>query len=281
MFSKRGGELMVDLSALYEQEFRLHAFTALHQNGWLPNQVFAMRVPRKDDAFLLFQSEGIRCCPLGGEPFEIPKGGLVHIARGSQYSWEFSNAEQHTTLLFEFTLVDSQDNIIRLGDGVRIIDMDDDGTYTMLFNQLIQEFMRPNTSPIFQKKQAYSLLAQVIGRARKQHVLAQVTDAELYRGIRYLESDVVQDKSIGEIAEMCNMSLSTFERRFKAYSGMTPLEYRLSKRLDRAEIMFKTEEMTVDRIAEELNFYDASYLCKTFKRKKGYTLASLKKRNSL
>ncbi len=273
--------MFCDLFTLYEKEFALRTFTAMAQNGWLPNQVFTMRVPRKDDAFLLFQSEGIRCRPLGGEPFEIPKGGLVHIARGSQYSWEFSNAEQHTTLLFEFTLVDSQDNIIRLGDGVRIIDMDDDGTYTMLFNQLIQEFIRPNTSPIFQKKQAYSLLAQVIGRARKQHVLAQVTDTELYRGIQYLESNIVQDKSVAEIAEMCNMSMSTFERRFKAYSGMTPIEYRLSKRLDRAEVMLKTEEMTVDRIAEELDFYDASYLCKIFKRKKGYTLASLKKQNPL
>lgn len=271
--------MFCDLFTLYEKEFTLRAFTAMTQNTWLPNQVFTMRVPRKDDALLLFENEGACCRPLGGEPFEVPKGGLVHIARGSRYSWEFSNADRQTTLLFEFTLVDSQDNIIRLGDGVRLIDIDDDGTYVILFNQLIQEFIRPSTSPVFQKKQAYSLLAQVIGRKRKQHVLEQVTDTDLYRGIRYLESDVTQDKSIREIAEMCNMSLSTFERRFKAYSGKTPIEYRLSKRLDRAEAMLKTEEMTVERIAEELNFYDASYLCKTFKQKKGYTLASLKKRN--
>ena len=96
-------------------------------------------------------------------------------------------------------------------------------------------------------------------------------------GLYNLITDIEQSKSIEEIAHMCNMSLSSFERRFKAYSGMSPVEYRLSKKLDRAEIMLKTGSMTLERIAEELNFYDGAYLCRIFKKKKGYSPSSFRK----
>lgn len=163
-----------------------------------------------------------------------------------------------------------------MGNNIRIIDTDFDRTYELLFNKLINEYSRPNTVPVFQKLYAYSLLAEIIKRRRKQEIITRFNESDIYRGIKYLESDIKQSKSIKELAEMCNMSLSTFERRFKLYSGMTPVDYRLTKRLDRAEALFKTGAMTLDRIAEELNFCDGAYLSKVFKNKKGYSLSSLR-----
>ncbi|MBQ2286993.1 MAG: helix-turn-helix transcriptional regulator [Clostridia bacterium] len=268
----------MELSSLYEMDFYITDFIAMQQSWWTSLRAFNMLYPRKDDALLLFLTGGFTCVTEDKKRFSVPSGSLVHIARGCKYRWEVSDDEEKPfTLLFEFTLKDKQNNIIHLGDGVSIIDSDSDGAYEMLFGKLIKEFSRPNRSPVFQKACAYSLFSLVIKRARKQQLISGSSDFDIYPGIKYLESDIEQSKSIEEIAHMCNMSLSSFERRFKAYSGMSPVEYRLSKKLDRAEIMLKTGSMTLERIAEELNFYDGAYLCRIFKKKKGYSPSSFRK----
>lgn len=268
----------MDFSSLYEASFDITDFIAMHQGWWASKRIFNMLYPRKDDALLLFLTGGFTCLTDDKKSFSVPRGSLVHIARGSRYRWIISEDEPNpVTLLFEFTLKDKQSNIISPGQGVSIIDTDADGSYEMLFGKLIKEFSRPNQSPVFQKACAYSLFSEVIKRTRKQQIISATSDFDIYPGIKYLESNIEQSKSIEEIAQMCNMSISSFERRFKAYSGMSPVEYRLSKKLDRAEIMLKAGGMTLERIAEELNFYDGAYLCRVFKKKKGYSPSSFRK----
>ena len=92
-----------------------------------------------------------------------------------------------------------------------------------------------------------------------------------------MEENVSQECSIGQIARMCNVSEIYFRRLFKEYSGLSPMEYRLKRRIERAKNYLAYEDMSVAEIAELLGFVDTAYFCKQFKAYTGVTPLGFKR----
>ena len=86
-----------------------------------------------------------------------------------------------------------------------------------------------------------------------------------------------QEKSVDEIAQMCNVSVNYFERLFKEYSGMTPTKYRIAGKVSRAKLILETSSLSIEEIAEELNFSDSAYFCRCFKSNVGMTPSQYRK----
>ena len=74
-----------------------------------------------------------------------------------------------------------------------------------------------------------------------------------------------------ELAKLCQMSLSTFNRTFKKEFDTTPLQYITSKRLKKAENLLKNSEMTISQIAFETGYNDPQYFTRIFKKNIGST----------
>jgi AraC-like DNA-binding protein len=60
-------------------------------------------------------------------------------------------------------------------------------------------------------------------------------------------------------------------RIFKQVYGLSPQQYRDNIRLEKAKRFLKTGEFSVKQIAEKLQFCDAGYFCRAFKRHTGQT----------
>ncbi len=263
-------------SELYEQHFQIRDLFVMIQTFWSRTREYRTRVPRPTDALLYFEdAEGV-CYPKNSAPFRVPKGALVYLPRGGEYRWELDSTAnpEPVTWLFNFTLTNETGTPITIGQEVRILDPEKPELCRMLFESLLREGLRPRPFPAALQGQAYALLAEVI----QTHHRRELSRTEgLSAGIRYLENDIAQQKSIEEIAGMCHMSLSSFEKQFKTYSGRTPRDYRLERRLERAELLLQNSTMPIHRIAEELGFYDAAAFCKLFKKKKGLSPSDLRK----
>ena len=67
------------------------------------------------------------------------------------------------------------------------------------------------------------------------------------------------------------MSETNFRKRFKAYTGLAPAQYRLRARLEKAERLLADSDATIESIALDLGFYDTAYFCKVFRRQTGRT----------
>ncbi len=77
------------------------------------------------------------------------------------------------------------------------------------------------------------------------------------------------DLSIEELAEACHLSQGTFLRAFRQTLGITPFQWFLQQRLDRARDMLEFSSLTIGEIAVASGFADQSHFTRVFARATG------------
>lgn len=83
--------------------------------------------------------------------------------------------------------------------------------------------------------------------------------------IDVIQKQYMRPLKVSELAALSNMSLSTFERRFKKYLGTSPAQYIKNVRVQEACFMLR-EGHSIQDVAYSTGFCDQSYFSKEFKR---------------
>lgn len=65
---------------------------------------------------------------------------------------------------------------------------------------------------------------------------------------------------LSDLAEHAHMSVRTFTRRFRAEMGLSPTQWVVRQRVDRARALLETTDFSVERIAYEVGFGSATLL---------------------
>jgi AraC-like DNA-binding protein len=73
-----------------------------------------------------------------------------------------------------------------------------------------------------------------------------------------------EEFSIDQLAEQMNMSRSSFYRKFKALTDMTPVDYLKMCRLEQAATLLR-QGIRITEVAERVGFTSSSYFAKCFK----------------
>ena len=98
--------------------------------------------------------------------------------------------------------------------------------------------------------------------------------------IRYLRANLTEKIDCSGLAQACNLSSAQFYNLFHGEYGMSPLEYRDSLLLDRAELLLRDGDFSVSEVAEMLGFETVSYFSRFFKKHKGVSPSKLQARHS-
>lgn len=84
-----------------------------------------------------------------------------------------------------------------------------------------------------------------------------------------LESTCQSKLLIAEVASRCSMSRSHFSRAFKKTTGMSPQEWTLKSRVERARQLIAEGSMSMCEVAFECGFSDQSHFTRTFRKLAG------------
>ncbi len=84
-----------------------------------------------------------------------------------------------------------------------------------------------------------------------------------------LEEVIEETVDVAKIAAAVHMSYANFRRVFKQQTGLSPYQYHLQLRINRARELLHSTPLTVKQVAARLNFESAYHFSKTFKRKTG------------
>jgi AraC-like DNA-binding protein len=83
---------------------------------------------------------------------------------------------------------------------------------------------------------------------------------------REVLADLARPPDVARLARARGMSRSHFSHAFKAATGLSPAQFVAQIRLEEVTRRLLTTRQTLDTIAAEVGYADATHLCKVFRR---------------
>lgn len=108
----------------------------------------------------------------------------------------------------------------------------------------------------------YSSLTQI----RKLPEGKGLTPAQIRRVREFIDANLVHEIGVAELAALINFSQSYFSQQFKRSFGLTPHQYLIQVRVERARVLLEQGNLAVSEVATKVGFYDQSHLAHHFKR---------------
>ncbi|NLM80409.1 MAG: AraC family transcriptional regulator [Clostridiales bacterium] len=101
----------------------------------------------------------------------------------------------------------------------------------------------------------------------------------LNKVIDHINKNLDSELRLGELAEMVHLSPTYFSTLFKRFNGVSPIEYIVHKRVQRAIELIRTTDMNLTEIAMACGFNNATNFYKAFNKVTGRTPASYRRKN--
>ncbi len=97
--------------------------------------------------------------------------------------------------------------------------------------------------------------------------------------INIIRHSYEQNIGVGDIAEMLHINPCYLSRLFKEKTGVSPKEYLLSYKVNRAKELFERTDLSVCEVSRSVGFEDPLYFSRIFKKKTGVTPSGYKTGN--
>ncbi len=120
-------------------------------------------------------------------------------------------------------------------------------------------------------------LAYIIASDQNSHLqemLFNSLDHEKALFEKVIHNNILNDKTIEELATECNRSLTSFKKEFKQIFQLPPHQWYLRQRLLYARLLLKTTRESISQVGDDCAFPNTSHFIKLFKRYYGYTPAT-------
>lgn len=98
--------------------------------------------------------------------------------------------------------------------------------------------------------------------------------------LEYISRHYSEPVGVDDLAAVADLSLSQFERRFRAVFQQTPTRFLIRYRLTRASQILVHTEATLSQIAQEVGFYDHSHFSREFLKLFGMTPGRYRKEHT-
>ena len=201
---------------------------------------------------MVLYTQGHGFVEIGQERYEYQAGSVVFIYPNTLHS-EINSEPSHNIFIGFYS-----DQDIMLQQGI----YKSSPQVVSIFHSLLQE--------ITEKKKDYDtmvslLLQQILISLRRTSDKHNEQDNFLYI-INYINENYSLPIKVEELAEISNYSYSRFRHIFKEIYGLSPKEYIMKTRLEKANQLLSIGKKNVTEIAYTCGFYDTSSFCKLYRK---------------
>ncbi|MFZ6046837.1 helix-turn-helix domain-containing protein [Pseudomonas sp. CR3202] len=204
----------------------------------------------------------------GGEVCRM-RACLVPGDAGHQFAGMGDNRMLILDLDGQGTSAEDLDMLGRLFETPRYPELDAD--FQNLLNYAGAELARYGSDPLLARSLGGILLRalylRLFGEARRR----PAGSLDMERLDDYIRDNLARRISVAELAQVACLSPSHFHAQFKDGMGLTPHQYLLKTRLDRAARLLRESDRPLVRIAEECGFSSQSALTTAMRRYLGLT----------
>ena len=101
----------------------------------------------------------------------------------------------------------------------------------------------------------------------------------LNKPIAFLRENLSQKVTLDQIADACNMSVSSMESKFRAITGKSVYGYMIQLRMEEAMRLLCETSYSITQIAERCGYENLFYFCNAFKKHTKMTPSEYRKSN--
>ena len=94
--------------------------------------------------------------------------------------------------------------------------------------------------------------------------------------INLLEKSPEKHYTLAQMAKISGMCVSNFTRKFRLLTGVSPMEFLLSLRIEKSENLLKNTGLPIYSVADMCGFHNINYFIKTFRRFRNTTPAKFR-----
>jgi transcriptional regulator GlxA family with amidase domain len=106
----------------------------------------------------------------------------------------------------------------------------------------------------------------------------QVEDALIGRCQGWIAEHYADPAPVAAMVQQSGLPQRSFQRRFKLATGMAPLEYVHTMRIEEAKHLLETSELPIAAVAEEVGYDDAAFFGRLFRRQVNLTPPQYRRR---
>ncbi|MDQ6477889.1 AraC family transcriptional regulator [Dyadobacter sp. LHD-138] len=111
--------------------------------------------------------------------------------------------------------------------------------------------------------------------------IAKPIPSKTLETINYIATNLGEPLTVAQLAERTCQNADYFSRVFQDHTGLRPLPYIQTKRIERAQFLMLTTNLTLNEIAAETGFESLSYFSRIFKSITGQTPSYYGKNNNM
>ena len=200
---------------------------------------------------------------------EIGEGNLIVYQPGQPQYYEYFFA--HSTELYWMHFSGSQ-----VFEWLEKSNLSDRYVYNVgivrdcidLFKRIIYELQIKK--PLFEYIAGANLLELMFTFSRKLKTFDpghdRIMDETIKKITTYMYENYRRKITIGELANLCNLSLFRFIHKFKDSTGMTPVEYLTRIRINEAKYLLSNSPYNIAEISSIVGYNDPLYFSRVFKK---------------
>ena len=127
-----------------------------------------------------------------------------------------------------------------------------------------------------QHLETIGILEQILSRFMEpglSHTMTSMLKYNIQPILFYIQNNLKHDIKVEELAGIACFSKDHFSRVFKSITGLSPCDFIIRKRIERAQFLLLTTELGQNEIIEQTGFKSASYFSRIFKKFTSYSPA--------
>ncbi|WP_239628034.1 helix-turn-helix domain-containing protein [Paenibacillus sp. H1-7] len=223
---------------------------------------------------LYYIRDGEGWVQIGNELFYPRPGELMLIPGGVKHSCSTTGGTPYTKYWCHFK---SNINFGRLLNRLNLpclVQVEDAGTMQRHFEEMIHHYStRGPTASIRIQAALFSVISLFLEQAlaNQHHHMGSAIERKLIDSLHYIDAHLAEELTIEQLSLHAHFHPNYFIRMFKKHMGTPPMKYIHERRLEKAQQLLASTELTVGEVAGRTGFNDVSYFSAAFKKHTGAT----------
>lgn len=241
--------------------------------GWFPKarHHFRERPNGADEHILIFCSAGYGVCQIEGVTWHVQPREALLIPRGTPHAYWAEGESPWSIHWVHFVGITGNLMLGELGREQRVLQVDE--ASARIVEALFQECIDAFAGGFVLHRLIYS--AQVLNHLLGRLIYGNTAYSPLQRAqkrraleptLAYLHQNSANRITLKEIADHAGVSVSHLSALFKEQTGLSPMDYLIRYRMQRACALLKLSPLGIQQIAYEVGYNDPYYFSRLFKK---------------